>query len=346
MRKIITIILLVFLVFSCSKKEDSPKQQTNHKDRSKPLAWGHRQTIYAFSDSPVWKYAEDDIRQTLERTYYTTVNEKMFTLERPDYENIDDFFRFNNLLFYCNMESNDPVSTYVKDILGDQVNATISADGAAIFPVFNLWADDQLVLFIVGENEEKLLKINMLQAEDIWKIFKRQFFKRIEYLTYRERFKPMKNYESKIWEIDIPSRYVLFKDDPQANFTSYLGRSSSKPDRFIAVYHEKADSSKLCKDWLIDKRNELAQKYYEGDSFTREDIMTRKYEIAGHDGWMIRGRWQNDKHAIGGAFTAFAFYDKRTENLFLIDNSVYYPEGDKLPALIELEVISNSLKIK
>ena len=71
-----------------------------------------------------------------------------------------------------------------------------------------------------------------------------------------------------------------------------------------------------------------------------------KKNIAGYEGWMIRGRWQNEQQAVGGAFSAYAFYEPVTSQLFLIDNTVYHPEGDKLPALIELEIISNSLKIK
>lgn len=346
MKKLLIIALTITILFSCAKKENSNKPGNNYKDRSKPLAWGHRQTIYAFADKPVWKYAEKTTRQTLERTYYTTVNEKMFTIERADYPKIDDFFKFNNLLFYCNWESNDPVSSYVREVLGSQVNDDLQKNGAAVYPVYNLWADDQLVLFIVGENEENLLKMNILQANEIWEIFKNRLYKRIEYVTFRDRIKPKNNFADKIWEIDLPLRYVLFMDAKDENFTSYLGRSASKPDRFIAVYYEQADSTMLSKDWLIDKRNELAKKYYEGDSFTRNDIMIQKYKIAGYDGWMIRGRWQNDIHAVGGAFSAFAFYHNETQNLFLIDNSVYYPEGDKLPALIELEIISNSLKIK
>ena len=346
MKKLIILLFIAVMLISCSQKESGANslQKNNIKDRKKPLAWGKRQSIYTFADADVWKYAESRTRQTLERTVYTTVNEKMFNIEKAEYNKIEDYFRFNNIIFYCDWESEDPVSKYVKEVLSGQIEAKLQADGAAIFPVYNLWADDQMVLFIVGENEENLLKINILQADKVWEIFRDRLYKRIEYLTYRDRIKPKSNFANKSWELDLPANYILFKED--TNFTSWLARSSSKPDRFIAVYHEAAKAEDLSSKWLIAKRNELAGLYYEGDKFTDRDISIMKKIIAGYEGWMIRGRWQNEISSVGGAFSAFAFYEPVKEEIFLIDNAVYYPEGDKLPALIELEVISNSLKIK
>ncbi|MCF7920728.1 MAG: DUF4837 family protein [Candidatus Cloacimonetes bacterium] len=348
MRKLIIILIMAIMLFSCSNQNKGDKGNVNHniRDRKKPLAWGQRQMIYAFADDFVWKQAENEIRNTLERTVYTTVNEKMFEVKMVLHNKIDDYFRFNNLLFYCDWESDNAVSSYVRSILGDQVLEKLKTDGAGIYPVYNLWADDQLVLFIVGENEEKLLKVSMLQADSIYETFRQRLNKRIEYLAYQEGTKPKSNFTNKIWELDLPMRYVLFKEDEAAHFTSYLARSSSKPDRFLAVYYEVAEASDLSSDWLIHKRQELAAHYYDGDSFTQQDITIMKKKIAGYDGWMIRGRWQNAKQAVGGAFSAFAFYEPAKRLFFLIDNSVYYPEGNKLPALLELEIISNSLKIK
>ena len=75
-------------------------------------------------------------------------------------------------------------------------------------------------------------------------------------------------------------------------------------------------------------------------------MRTEKAKIAGHNGWKISGMWINKKYTVGGAYQTFAFYDERTKRAYLIDNSVYFPEGYKLDALIELEVISNTLRLK
>ncbi len=348
MKRIILLILVFLMLASCGKQEKGVQEQGRRalKDRRKPLAWGQRQKIYVFADDEIWRYAEDKLRLTLERTFYTTLNEKMFVLERVPFSKLEDFFRFNNLIFYCDSSSGKSVSQYVKERLGDKLDSEISENGGAIFPAFNLWADDQLVLFIAGESEESLLKLNILQANKVWELFRQRLYKRLEYQLYRGGIKPESNYKDKIWMLDLPKNFVLYRNDEQNNFTSYLARSKSQADRYIGVYYEEMQSDSLSRSWLIDKRNEIAGKYYDGDRFDGKDVMSSRTKIAGYDGLKIMGRWQNDKYAVGGAFSCYAFHVPAGNQVFLIDNSVYYPEGDKLPALIELEIISNSIKLK
>ncbi|MCK5050398.1 MAG: DUF4837 family protein, partial [Candidatus Cloacimonetes bacterium] len=87
-------------------------------------------------------------------------------------------------------------------------------------------------------------------------------------------------------------------------------------------------------------------KYYDEDEFFDRDVRMEKFKLAGYQGWRLTGRWQNKKHSVGGAFQSFAFYDETNGLAYLIDNSVYHPEGEKLEALYELEIISNTLKLK
>jgi hypothetical protein len=348
MRKLIFLLLIFMLLVSCGKQENgtSRGESRSLKDRKKPLAWGQRQKIYVFADDQVWRYAEDELRKTLERTFYTTVNEKMFVLERIDFNKLEDYFRFNNIIFYCDASSKADVSSYVRERLGQKLDDEVGKSGGAIFPAYNLWADDQLVLFLVGEDEETLLRLNIYQSNEVWEIFRNRLLKRLEYQLYRNNIKPYTNYKDQAWQIDLPMNFLVFRQDEANNFISYISRSKSMPDRYIFIYHEKMGSEELNRKWLIEKRNELAAMYYEGDKFTEEDVMSSKCQIAGYDCIKLMGRWQNDKYAIGGSFSCFAFQIPELDKIFIIDNSVYYPEGDKLPSLLELEIISNSFKLK
>jgi Domain of unknown function (DUF4837) len=348
MKRIIIVLLAVLMLTSCGKQEKNAAglSKSAVKDRKKPLSWGQRQKIYAFADDNIWRYAEDKLRQSIERTFYTTINEKMFILEKASFAKLEDKFRFNNLMFFCDASSEQEVSEFVKERLGSKIDKKIAADGGAIYPAYNVWADDQIVLFVVGATEESLLKLNILQANEIWEIYRQRLYKRVEYQVYRSRQKPLSNFSKQIWELDLPARYVLYAEDETAHFRSYLARSKSQPDRYISVYHEDMPENIVSRDWLIDKRNVIAGKYYDGDKFDRQDVTISSSKIAKYEGLKLMGRWQNEKHAMGGAFSCFAFWEPELKQVFIIDNSVYYPEGDKLSALIELEIISNSLRIK
>jgi hypothetical protein len=348
MKKLILILLLVFILVSCGKKEKGANDlnRSDLVDRRKPLSWGRPRKIYVFADDQVWKYAQEHLNQAIERTFYTTMNEKLFELERIKYGELENYFRFNNLIFFCDASSSQPVSEYVKEILGENIEQEVSANGAAMFPAFNHWADDQMVLFLVGEDEKTLLKLNILQGDRIYDLFKDRLYKRLEYKIYRGRQKPDSNFKDKIWTLALPVDFMLYKEDEQANFTSYLSRREDNPDRYIAVYYEDMGKDELSRKWLVEKRNELGSRYYEGDRFAETDVMSAEVKIAGYEGIKLMGRWQNDQYAMGGAFSCFAFYLPEQGKVFLIDNSVYYPAGDKLPALIELEIISGTFRLK
>ena len=344
-RKILILFFLLVIITGCSSREDRYKASGKMIDPGKPISWGHQQTIYVFADDNVWKYAEKPIRQSLERFIFTTENEKIFEIKRAPIHSIEQFYKFNNLIFLSHLESNEPVSNYVKEIMGSQIEQEIIANSVGMYPKENIWANDQFVLFLLGDNERNLLKLNILQANKTYKLFKDKLYERISGQVYKSPVYSDKSFAIYPWEIKLPKNYVLYKKDKN-NFISFIARLRNSPDRYFSVYFEKIEKKEVGKEWLKKARAEIAWKYYDEDEFKKEDIRIEKILLGKYKGWKLSGRWQNKKYAVGGSFQSFAFYDEDTKAAYLIDNSVYFPEGLKLAALIELEVISRTFKIK
>lgn len=310
------------------------------------MSWGHKQTIYVFADDNVWKYAKGHLKKTLERVRFTTENEKVFIVKRAPIDNIDNFYKFNNLIFFCDLESNDNVSTYIKEIMGSKVESEVEENMVGMYTKENVWANDQFVLFILGSNERDLLKFNILQSHNIFDLFKDKLFDRIEGQLYKTPVYPDNRFAAFQWSLKLPQKYILYKNDTANNFISFIARLRNKPDRYISVYSRKISKEEFDRDWFRETRKNISWKYYDEDEFFDRDVRMEKYKLAGHQGWRLSGRWQNKKHSVGGAFQSFAFYDEASGRAYLVDNSVYYPDGEKLEALYELEIISNTLKLK
>jgi len=344
-RNSIFLFLLFFLIAGCSK-ESKTNPSTKGTDIRKPFSWGHQQTIYVFADDNVWKYAEPHLRKSLERFQFTTENEKFFEVKKAPINSIEQFYKFNNLVFFCDMESDEEVSSYVKSIMGDKIAEEIKVNAVAMYPVENLWARNQFILFIVGDNERDLLSFNILQANTTFDLFKDKLFERIEQQVYRQKTYAENTFQKFPWSLQLPKNYIVYKQDDANRFISFIARLKNKPDRFISVYYEKMTQDNFNKEWLKQKRAELAWNYYEEDEFADKDIKLEKNMLGKYECWKLSGRWQNKKFVVGGAFRSFAFYDEKSQTAFLIDNSVYFPTGYKLPALIELEVISRSIVIR
>ncbi len=342
---IIFLLIIFFLIWGCSQKNNS-NSTAKGTDIHKPFSWGHPQTVYVFADENVWKYAEPHLRQSLERVRFTTENEEYFEVKKAPINSIEQFYKFNNLVFFCDMESEEEVSVYVKSIMGDRIASEIEVDAVAMYPLDNLWARDQFVLFIVGDNERDLLSFNIMQANTIFDLFKEKLFERIKRQVYKQKIYAENTYQKFPWYLKLPKNYIVYKQDETNNFISFIARLKNKPDRFISVYYEKIAEENFGKKWLKQKRAELAWDYYEEDEFAERDIKMEKSSLGKYDCWKLSGRWQNKKFIAGGAFLSFAIYDRNSQTAFLIDNSVYFPQGYKLPALIELEVISSTFVVR
>lgn len=346
MKKIFILLFSLLMIFGCGESEKPATKGQKRIDPHKPMAWGHKHVIYVVADDAIWKKAEPQLRRTLERYVFTTENEKFFEVKRAEYKDLDLYYKFNNLIFLGDLKDNTPVNEYIKGIISDKIKQQVKENQVGIYPLENLWANDQYVLFMLGADREKLLKLNYLVLNKTFELFRTKMLERVKRTLYLPEQHKKYEFSEYSWTLDLPLKYRLYRKDMNNNFISYIARLKEKADRYIAVYYEDSETDIVDKDWLIDKRAELAWKYYDEDEYAPDKMRTEKAEIAGHKGWKISGMWINKKYTVGGAYQAFAFYDERTKRAYLIDNSVYFPEGYKLDALIELEVISNTLKIK
>jgi len=222
--------------------------------------------------------------------------------------------------------------------------------GGDIFVAKNRWVKDQLVVYMVGDKLESLLKLNILQTNRLFNLFLDRLGERLAYQAYLTKLIPEDFFQPYPFTLKIPENYRLFNDDKKNHFLSFLYRMRSEarefPDKYVSVYYQDMGADSLKLDWILSKRKELADKYFDKDEFDPKMLRSERLLFGKYNAWRIIGPWKNMKHNIGGGFQTFAFYDEAQKRAYLIDNIVYYPAGDKLPELLELQKLSVSFKTK
>ncbi|MEA2104049.1 MAG: DUF4837 family protein [Candidatus Cloacimonadota bacterium] len=344
-RNLLFLTLILITLFGCGKSGSDKNRPNIHK----PFSWGKFNDIYAFADNQIWDYGQLKLHENLERMFYTTSNEKYFTLERKKIAAIKQNYKFANLLFFCDVHSNKPVSEYVKKLLPDKVATISDSLSATMIATKDLWVQNQTVIFVIGKDVESVLLYTFENITRIFEVFQNRRMQRLKRLVYKTGLnKKEMEYEREHypWELKLPKGYITFKRDDESNFVSYLLRVKKYPDRFLGIYWEKMPENIVNKEWLRNKRLMIGKKYYEGDEFYLKDVIQQKYKFESFNGFKLFGKWQNETNCTGGAFASFAFYDKEQKIAYLIDNSVYFPEGDKLIALMKLEIISKTFHTK
>jgi len=338
-------LLLITVLTTLSGCSKEPSAQKTTSDHRKPLSWGQTHRIFTYADDKAWAYGQLEIKKSLEREFFTTTNERLFEVERHDINKIHTYYKFANLLFLCDVSSNKLVSKYVKEIIPEQVATVNDTLPATMIAAKDLWARDQRVVFILGKNLEQLLLYTFENLNPIFNIYEEAEYERIKNNVYKLGLNEQEiayQKEHYPWYLELPMQYNLFKRKISGGFISYLCRVKNYPDRFLAVYWEPMEEDRVSKEWLYEKRLMIGETYYEGDTLFAEDVRQEKTDFLGYQGFKLSGRWQNLGNFTGGTFASSGFYDEQQKIAYMIDNSVFFPEGDKLRALIGLEIISKS----
>lgn len=352
----IVILLLAVLsisLTSCGKPAGETDKYSFYEQTisaGKPLALGDDRDIYVFCDESTWKSLNPGLQNSLEREVQLVVKEKYFTIQRESIQDIANLSKYKNLLFIGDLESKGAVSRHIAATLPKANKERIKSTGGDLFLTSNRWVKDQIVVYLVGKDTAGLSKVSLLQSNNLYAAFVNRLGERLAYQTYKTKLIPSQFFASYPFSLKVPENYKLFSDDKKGRFLSFMYRITNEsrdfPDKYISVYYEDIPYAQLNEDWVKGVRKYIAAKYYEGDEFIPTSLNVERINFGKYPAWKISGAWKNMKLAIGGGFQSFAFYDHQQKRAYLIDNSVYFPAGDKLPILLELQKVSVTFQTK
>jgi hypothetical protein len=345
------VLLSLLLLFACSGGEKEPARYDRFDDvidHSKPLAMGDERDVYLFCDDDNWKALKPFVQSSIERELILVYGEKYFRLIHTPIAEAETYSKHRNLLFIGDLESNAKVSQYMRSSLAEDFINRVKSSGGDLFIANNHNSRDQLIMYLMGSNQLNLEKIGAIQSDKIFELLIKRYAERLGYQAYQQPVIPSTFWKDYPFSLKIPNNYSLYSNDKLGRFISFIYRArmqdSQIPDKYINVYYEDMPENVIDHQWLIDKRKMLGEKYFEGDTFDEEVIRKEQTKLAGYDAYRIVGAWKNMTHLIGGAFQSYAFWNNG--KAYIVDNSVYFPAGDKLSLLVELYVISSSIEVK
>ncbi len=351
--KIFRVILLasiLALILGCNVEEKDAVNNLSQKISNMPLSWGQEQYIYVFADHDLWKVMGEDIEKNLERYTMTTSEEALFEIKRGDVTKMDDFYKFRNLFFVADISDHQAVASYIKEQFDNDVLDKVKKDGYGFFVKNDLWAREQTVAFLFADGLGQLKTVHSNINDMIYSRYEDALVQRIARKYSHKVSVRGELFEGLPFYVDIPKQYVVYKDWKEKNVISFLYRhykqEGDKPDKYVTVYYEKSDKNPINQDWLFNKRSKLGWDVYDKDEINAEHVRFSDFNWGKKKGLKMAGRWSNMTYLIGGAFQSFAFWDEATNTAYIVDNSIFFPAGNKLYHLLELEAVSRSIKLK
>lgn len=355
MKKYILPMLALLLALAGCGRESAASNRYEKHDRlinpAKPIAYGEDYEVHIFADGANLDAVKRPLESSLGREVTVVVEEKYFSVNFQEAKALSDFKPYKNLIFCGTLAGKDPVSLHITKTLAPKLVSAAEASGAELFVISNHYSRDQLILYLLAKDPSTLAKLAEDRSDQIFGYLLERFRRRLAMAAYQNPVIGEEFFANRPFTIKIPNIYRLWKDEKSGRFLSFVFQptkpSRTKPDKYISVYYEPMPVNQVTPEWIYKTRQELGQKFMQGDYILNNKYRTEPDSIAGFKGLRMMGHWGNKEGGgFGGGFQTWAFWHAPTKTAWLVDNIVFFPDGWKLPTLLELGMISQSLEIK
>jgi hypothetical protein len=332
MKKLITLFLLSFLIFSTGCKK-------------KPLiAGGQRDVIIVLAGESVWSKTEKPLKEALERDVFTPNRETIYKLMHGVPENFSSYMYAKNLILISYLGSESDPANLVSTLLTEEAIGLVKQKKAFIFEKTDPWASGQYLLVIASAGKPELADIVDRYSDDIFRYFEDASYYRAKDLIYsagRQKEKEEKFKSLFRFSIELPTGFFWAGEDSVETFVKLIRRY---PTRLISIGWLDTHIDTFTFDHTCTIRDSISALYYEQDIIVKELTQGNPTEFLGREGYKLEGIWENNEKIMGGPFRTYFFNDSLQQRCYVVDIHVYAPDKKKWFYLMELESIASTFE--
>lgn len=344
--KHLPIILFVTLLLALSSCTNSQKP-----------AIGNGDDIIVIADSSLYYELEAEMLHVFEKIIYTPQPENLFNLQRENFRKFRKLQNRKNIIILGTLDSDDNTSKYIKASLDSSVTELVRNNEESFINRNNLWAKDQLVMFLVSNSVEELKKNILKRNEELLYSFRQASNNRLFSNLYKPSLE-LKKVKADIlskfnWTLYIQPAIDYAKNDSLNNFVWLRSGRNTPIERWMFVHWiENANANYLNNDSLINIRNRVTERQYRvSDDSVYVDIaygmskpMVSQANFNGRYALMSQGFWKFSDKSGGGPFISYSFLDEKSGRFYMIDASIYAPKYYKKKLLQQADVVLSSFK--
>jgi hypothetical protein len=306
---------------------------------------GYPQEIFVVADSLLWLDVGPDITELFETPVYTPIPEPSFVVKWIPLRELNNYKERQNVFLVGIAGDENPTSEYLRSILPSEIQLGAENDQNFHFFSDDLFARGQINLFLYARDKSTFSQRFNQYKDEIFSEFNKRYYKLLSEDMYKQA--EQKKLEELVlekygWKIRIQHDYFIAREDIN---TKYLWLRRLDPDRWLSIWEMDGDSSDLSLDAVINAREDVLGKYYQGDRVDRDDTYLMNVEFSGHTASKVVGVWQNDSLYVGGPFRTYAFMDSLSSKIYYVDIAVMSLDKQAKPYLDQLEVIANTFEI-
>jgi len=317
--------------------------------RPLPEPSGANEEIYALVDSADLEALRVPLGDTFEKVLRTPQEEKVYRVRVGD---ISTFRRHRHhlrksILLAAPFAAVHPIAELLRSLLEPGALESARQGGPAVFWRPDVWARDQVVLIVTGEDLAQVVDNLRAEGDRLYRAIETARNRRVSELIFRygEREDIEQHLaESYGWRLRVPSGYRIMEEHPDSGFV-VLARQ--QPNRWLFVYWQDGVSPGILgADWCIAKRDEVTNRFFGGDRVVAHCVSTSQTEFAGRLAVVLEGLWENTSPWSGGPFRSYAFTDAERGRLYFVDVGVFSPNKQKETYLRQVDLMARTFSLE
>ncbi|MDQ3394425.1 MAG: DUF4837 family protein [Bacteroidota bacterium] len=344
-------IILTFIAFLISCEAETEESRTSNL----PPSRGGNADIIIVMDSLHWS---GPLGAEVRKIFREPIpglpqDEPHFFINQINPFQINDVFRsVKNLVYVATMNNQRIQGRKLKSEFTKESVERI-AHNPDVFMLLkqNVFAKDQEVLHLFGNNEQELIENIQKNKEKIRDIFHKKELERISRSIFSRQAKNITNVLERDHQFSIKFPLVYELVYNKENFI-WVREFGSDIDKNIFISYQDYTSEEIFKDENILKlRNLEVKKLGEDtdnvvymDTETLIPMETQEITFNGKYAVESRGLWKLSNNTMGGPFLSYIFVDETLKRLYYIEGYVYSPGKDKRNSIKEIETILRTFK--
>jgi len=339
---VVVLVLLLFFIYDFNAK--------------KP-AKGFEDEIIVVADSLEYEKLVESLKSVFEKEISTPQQEKLFTLKRIDFSQLEKNKRIKNLIITAPLNSGSNTSDYIETLLDSATETKLKSDSNFIVYKNDLWAKNQLVAVLSASTVQELNNKILKNTDDLLYTFQKKSDERLFSNLYNPTYEK-KDIEGKFlrdygWVIYVQLDYKLVNNKPEEKFVLLKKSPGNEMERWIFIHWiDNANPDYLTQDSIKVIRDRLTKQFYQTSDdasyvvVASDNFVVKEVNFNGRYALFTQGLWELNIKGMGGPFVNYFFYDEELQRIYMLDGSVYAPKFYKRNLIQQMDVTLQSFRTK
>ncbi len=319
----------------------------------KRSAIGNEDEIIVLADSMEYDALKEILHNVFADTIYTPQPEELFILNRKGIGSLKKYQNRKNIIITAPLISGSNTSRYINSVLDSTVRNMVNEGKEFVFNKYDLWAKNQLVMFLTAPETEDLIEKIGNNKKQLIQYFQKISDQRLFKSLYNAKFE-QKKIEAQFlrdysWIIYVQADFLVGKNSPEDNFVWLRRAPGTDMERWLFIHWiENASPSFLEVDSVYAERNRMTEKFLRSSDdkayveISDDIITTSEVNFKDRYALMTQGLWRMNDKSMGGPFINYTFYDEDTGRIYMLDGSVYAPRYYKKKLIQQVDVLLKS----